>query len=89
MALTQRRFISLLNTARELGVGKGPVGKLVDAGELTAVNVAGPDAPRPILMVERASIEAFIERRRVQPTEPAPLPRRRPRRDPAVKSFFE
>lgn len=86
----RRRLESLLNTSRELAMGKRRVTKLVEAGELTAVNVAAPDAPRPIIMIERDSIEAFIERRRIQPAESAPPPRRRTtRRNPNVKTFFE
>jgi excisionase family DNA binding protein len=86
----KRRFLTYSHAAAELNCGKRKVIALVAAGEIQVVNLAGPGDPRPQLRIDRADLEAFIERRRVQPAETVPTIRRRtPRGNQKVKTFFD
>lgn len=56
----QRRSsrLSVTETARELGISRWTVRRMVDAGELDAIDVRG------MLRIERASVEAYISEHR-------------------------
>jgi hypothetical protein len=83
-----RRLQTFNFAAAFLGCGKRAIKELVMIGELAAVDLAVPGAKRQKLRVDINELEAFLERRRIQPAEPAPAPRRRTPRDPKIKAFF-
>ena len=66
--------------AEVLGIKVDTVLAFIKAGQLTAVNVAHPDAHRrPHWRVTTEALEEFVSGRTVQPApvRPAPQPRRR------------
>ncbi|MCA9246666.1 MAG: helix-turn-helix domain-containing protein [Planctomycetales bacterium] len=72
--------------ARHYGVSADKITRLIEAGELQAINLASPGCTRPRWRITEAHLEEFERRRAAVPPEPKPKRRRRQRA--GVKEFF-
>ena len=69
----------LAAVATRLAISVDQVAKLIDSGQLAAVNVAGKSSGRRCWRVPLSAIEEFVSRRRAAPPMPVIRRTRRPR----------
>jgi hypothetical protein len=82
----EKKVLTKAVLAAEWACGKGRIDELIKSGQLPAIDLAGPDAPRPQIRILREDAEQFLESRRVHPTSP-PVRQQRRRHQRDVKEY--
>jgi hypothetical protein len=85
MATDLRPGYTVSEIARAIRRGRPAVRRMIQNGELAAVNVADPLSRRPRVIVLAADLEKWIEGRRIGPPPAKP---RRKRRAPQMVDYY-